>query len=197
MVNALLKLIPFCWLGVLSAQVITTVVGTNWSFPATPLAARNAPMGAVSGLAVDTQGNVYIADMGTDRVMLVSTDGTLTIAAGNGIVGYSGDGGPATSAALNFPSDLTSVLSPCISVDRAGDLYIADVLNKRVRRVSRGIIATVAGNGMYGFSGDGGPAISASLEYPSGWRPTHRSRLRWGLLLISPGRCLSRTAAIM
>jgi len=76
--------------------------------------------------------------------------------AGNGIPGFSGDGGPATSASLWQPNG--------VAVDSAGNLYIADQYNYRIRKVADGIITTIAGNGVYGFSGDGGPATSAALK---------------------------------
>src|ERR1700680_3585898 len=79
--------------------------------------------------------------------------------AGNGIAQFSGDGGPAASASLYDPTG--------VALDAAGNLYIADLVNNRVRKVSAGIITTVAGNRNQGFSGDGGPATSASLFYPS------------------------------
>jgi len=99
-------------------------------------------------------------------VRKVSTSGTITTIAGSGTTGYSGggysgDGGPATSAGLNNPYG--------VAVDMAGNVYIADTDNSRVRKVSTlGTITTVAGNGTYGFSGDRGPAINASLSSPYG-----------------------------
>ncbi len=92
----------------------------------------------------------------------VNAQGFITTVAGNGIAGFSGDGGPATSARLNFPSGVT--------VDASGNLFIADLSNQRIRKVdaTTGIITTVAGNGIAGFSGDGGPATDASLRFPFG-----------------------------
>jgi sugar lactone lactonase YvrE len=144
-----------------SAQVITTVAGgSSWSFPSSPLPALNAPLGRVTGVAVDASGNVYACDMDNNMVMRVSPTGTLTVVAGNGVRGFSGDDGPATSAALQSPQG--------IAVDRSGILYIADTLNNRVRRVSAdGIITSIAGNGQASFSGDGGPAASAALNSPN------------------------------
>ncbi len=80
--------------------------------------------------------------------------------AGNGTAGFSGDNGPATSAELNVPAG--------VAVDSAGNLYIADYGNNRIRKVSNGVITTVAGNGTAGFSGDNGPATSAELNMPGG-----------------------------
>ena len=143
-----------------SAQVITTVAGTDWSFPPSPLPALNAPLGSVYSVVVDTDGNVYVSDPGNHMVMRISPDGNLTVVAGNGIPGFSGDGGPATSASLNGPQGL--------ALDSAGNLYIADQFNQRIREVSGGTIATVAGNGTAGFSGDGGLATSAALAFSTG-----------------------------
>ena len=111
------------------------------------------------GVAVDSAGNVYIAETGSNRIRKVS-NGVITTVAGNGTLGYSGDNGPATSAKLNDPTG--------VAVDSAGNLYIADKDNSRIREVSNGVITTVAGNGTYGFSGDNGPATSAKLSNPYG-----------------------------
>jgi hypothetical protein len=143
-----------------TAQIITTVAGTDWSFPTGSLAAVNAPLGAVVGVAVDAAGNVFVADSSNNLVLRISVSGTINVVAGNGIGGFSGDGGPATSASVSLPTAVT--------VDSAGNLYIADSFNSRIRKVSNGIITTVAGNGSYDFSGDGGPATSASLYQPQG-----------------------------
>jgi hypothetical protein len=114
-----------------------------------------------SGLALDASGNLYIADSGNNRVRKVDTSGTtITTVAGTGTAGFSGDGGPATGASLNNPYG--------VGFDSSGNLYIADRNNQRIRKVSvgSGIISTVAGNGTQGFSGDGGPALSASFYWP-------------------------------
>jgi trimeric autotransporter adhesin len=142
-----------------NAQVITTIAGTDFTYPSGPLPAMNAPLGNVQGVAVDALGNVFLSDQSNNLVLRRSLDGTLTAIAGNGIAGFSGDGGPATSASLNGPFG--------IALDSSGNLYIADNQNGRVRKVSGGIITTVAGNGVIGFSGDGGPATAASLSGPS------------------------------
>jgi uncharacterized protein (TIGR03437 family) len=143
------------------AQVITTVGGGQWVFRGDGGLATSAPLGVVTGVAVDSAGNVFAADGNNNIVVKISPAGVLTVVAGNGIYGYSGDGGPATSASLRLPSG--------VAVDAAGNLFIADWTNCRVRKVSPGgIISTVAGNGNAGFSGDGGPATSASLNFPQG-----------------------------
>jgi RHS repeat-associated protein len=113
------------------------------------------------GVAVAADGSLYIADTANYRIRRVSPDGIITTTAGNGVLGYSGDGGPATQARLNAPSS--------VAVAADGSLYIADEVNHRVRRVSPdGIITTVAGIGAFGYDGDGGPATQARLNLPRG-----------------------------
>jgi len=121
--------------------------------------AINASFNEPEGVAVDSAGSLYIADEGNNRIRKVTTDGIIHEFAGNGTLGYSGDGGPATSATLYYPHGL--------ALDAAGNVYIADGGNNRIRKVTpNGIISTVAGNGSAGYSGDGGPAINASLYSP-------------------------------
>jgi sugar lactone lactonase YvrE len=113
-----------------------------------------------TSVAVDGQGNLYIADAAGNRVRKVS-GGTITTIAGTGTNGFSGDGGPATSAQLSAPF--------AVAVDGQGNVYIADNGNRRVRRVSAGgTITTIAGTGVAGSSGDGGPAAAAQLASPVG-----------------------------
>ncbi|MBI6546153.1 MAG: hypothetical protein HY692_05125, partial [Cyanobacteria bacterium NC_groundwater_1444_Ag_S-0.65um_54_12] len=112
-------------------------------------------------VAVDNGGNIYIADQKSHRIRKVDTAGIITTVAGGNSNwgGYSGDGGPAVSADLYYPES--------IAVDGAGNLYIADNGNNRIRKVdTNGIITTVAGDGGYYFSGDGGPATAAGLARP-------------------------------
>jgi len=146
--------------GLAQAQVITTVAGTDPVFPASGTVAVNAALKDLWGVAADTTGNFYFVDESLGVVAKVSPTGVLTIVAGNGHAGFSGDGGPATSASLNSPTGL--------ALDSAGNLYIADTINYRIRKVSGGVITTVAGTGTRGFSGDGGEATSASLNFPTG-----------------------------
>ena len=114
------------------------------------------------GVALDPAGNLYIADLANCRIREVGIGGTMTTIAGTGTPGYSGDGGPATSAAITFPAG--------VAVDRAGNVYITDFGNERVRKVTaNGTIVTVAGNGTFGGSaGDGGVAVNAEFDYPRG-----------------------------
>jgi len=114
-----------------------------------------------SGVAVDSVGNIYIADLLAHNVRKVTPDGIIVTVAGTGAAGFSGDDGPATFARLNRPH--------AVAVDTAGNLFIADSVNHSVRKVTPdGVIHTVAGNGTAGFRGDGGPAVFAQLSDPAG-----------------------------
>jgi uncharacterized protein (TIGR03437 family) len=140
--------------------VITTVAGNGEFGPG----GDNGPATSAQfrwpySVAVDSAGSLYIADFGNSRIRKVS-DGVITTVAGNGTYGYSGDNGPATSAQLNGPWS--------VAVDPAGNLYVADYVNNRIRRISNGVITTVAGNGAQGYSGDNGPATAAQLNDPYG-----------------------------
>ena len=111
------------------------------------------------GIAVGVDGSLYVADFSNNRVRRVGPDGTITTVAGTGVGGFAGDGGPATQAQIGSPLG--------VAVESNGDLYIADYENNRIRRVrADGIITTVAGTGVGGFAGDGGPAIQAKLNTP-------------------------------
>jgi len=142
-----------------SNGVITTVAG-SWvpGFGGDNGPATSALLSQPRGLAVDSAGNLYIADYGNQRVRKVS-NGVITTVAGNGTQGFSGDNGPAASAQLYYPNG--------VAVDSAGNLYIADTVNNRIRKVSGGIITTLAGNGGFSFFGDNGPATSALLFAPA------------------------------
>jgi len=140
--------------------IITTVVGNgNYGYGGDNGLAIEAELRAPNDVAVDPNGNLYIADKNNHCIRKVDTGGIITTIAGNGNAGYSGDGGPAIAATLNRPSG--------IAMDTAGNLYIAEYGNHCIRKVdTSGIITTVAGNGVAGQSGDGGPATEANLYYP-------------------------------
>ena len=122
--------------------------------------ATSAELGYPTGVAVDSDGDVFIADHDNHVVREVTPDGIIHTVAGNGTAGYSGDGGPATSAKLSATSS--------VAVDASGDLFIVDPTDNVVREVTLdGIIHTVAGSGSAGFTGDGGAATSATLNGPA------------------------------
>jgi len=197
---------------VANGQNITTVAGGP---PPNNIPALSASLGQPEGVAADKSGNFYFVSQGLSSVFKVDPTSTLSLVAGNGIFGFSGDGGPATAASLNSPHTVavdgsgnlfiadggngrirrvdaatgiittvagggccslgdggpatSALVSPWgVAVDSSGNLFIAE--GSRIRRVDHatGIITTVAGNGTFGFSGDGGPATSAQINFPRG-----------------------------
>ena len=142
--------------------IITTVAGNGTAgFSGDGGKATQAQLSLPSGVAVDDKGNIYISDRSNDRVRVVDNKGIITTFAGNGVDGYKGDLGPATQAQLSKPFGL--------ALDKKGNLYIADRVSNRVRKVNpQGIITTVAGDGGFFFMGDNGPAYRASLAGPTG-----------------------------
>ncbi len=140
--------------------IITTIAGTGIEgFSGDGGPATSANIGRAVALAADKSGNIFFADAPQQRVRVIAANGIIATVAGNGNPGFSGDGGPATSATLNFPDG--------VGIDNGGNLLIADSGNHVIRRVSGGIITTIAGNGNEGFSGDGGPATAAMLNFPA------------------------------
>jgi hypothetical protein len=148
----------------LATGVIATVAGNGSTGPwGDGGPATAATLYSPTGVAVDAEGHLLIADQRNHRIRQVDlTTGVITSIVGTGTLGFSGDGGPASSAVLNSPTG--------VAVDDAGHLFIADRDNQRVREVDlvTGVITTVAGNGTRGFRGDGGPAIAAMLDTPAG-----------------------------
>jgi len=155
-----------------AAGTITTYAGTSTSgFSGDGGAAINAQLFPGHGIAVDGNGNLYIADLYNNRIRKVDPSGIITTVAGTGASdsigqgGFSGDGGPATAARLNLPD--------AVAVDAAGNLYIADSSNSRIRRVDKntGVITTVVGNGNVpqnkGTANDGGVATQVPIEQPT------------------------------
>jgi trimeric autotransporter adhesin len=145
--------------------IITTIAGNGAiGFSGDGGPAIAASLSSPSKTAIDPLSrNVYIADSGNARIRMVAVkNGFISTVVGNGQFGYTGDGGPATSAALGYPSGL--------AVDTSGNLYISDILENCVRMMkkSTGIITTVAGTGVFGYSGDGGLATIAKLKGPAG-----------------------------
>ena len=148
--------------------IITTVAGNGYgaitgsgAYTGDGGPATSASLWGPSGVALDTAGNLFIADGGNNVVRRVGADGKISTVVGNGAGGYTGDGGPATNASLASPAIIT--------FDSSGDLLIADSANNCIRKVdTNGVITTLAGNGNAAYSGDGGIATNASLNSPSG-----------------------------
>jgi DNA-binding beta-propeller fold protein YncE len=148
----------------MAEYVITTVVGTGEKgFAGDGGPAQAALLSGPFDVAFDSVGNLFFSDTFNHRIRRVDArSGTITTVAGNGEGGYAGDGGPAVQASLNEPYG--------IAIDRGGNIFIADRLNRRVRRIdaANGRITTLAGTGEAAYSGDGGPAARAGLAEPNG-----------------------------
>ncbi len=155
-----LLLLPFFT----NAQVILTAAGNGiQGYDGVGVPATDAKLYSPCGVALDAAGNLYICDLGSSTVRKVSPayGGNITTVVGIGSYGYSGDGSYANAARLNGVNDL--------AIDKAGNLYLADALNNRIRKVTTdGIINTIAGTGTAGYNGDGIPATAAELNLPYG-----------------------------
>jgi len=140
--------------------ILSTVAGTgDQGYSGDNGSAKSAVLDSPAGVAVDAAGNIYIADTHNNRIRKV-TSGTITTMAGTGAAGFSGDGGAAASAVLNLPT--------AVAVDGAGNLYIADTNNHRIRKISGTTITTVAGDGEQLYLSDGVAATQTGLDSPSG-----------------------------
>lgn len=142
--------------------IISTIAGIGVNgFGGDGGAATAAIINNPVNVAADAIGNIYIADQDNQRIRKIDNNGIITTIAGNGNIGFSGDGGQATAAALNIPID--------VATDAAGNIYFIDQANLRIRKIAtNGIISSIAGNGGMGFSGDGGQATAAQLNSPTG-----------------------------
>lgn len=157
----LLSFIAILWMFVGNAQIITTVVGTGIAgFDGDGSVATLAKIGYVNSIALDKTGNLFIADCNNSRIRKVDVNtGIINTIAGNGISGYSGDGGPATLA------QISGLSVGDVAVDDTGNIYISDAFNFRIRKVTvaTGEIKTIAGTGVQLHTGDGGNALLASF----------------------------------
>ncbi len=147
----------------LTTGIITTMAGTTSAgFDGDNGPATNAHLNLPTALALDTTGNLYLADTSNHRIRRIAPSGTITTVAGNGTQGFSGDNGLAVSASIDSPTGLVA--------DSVGNLYLADTHNHRIRRIdaTTGQITTIAGTGTVGQSGDGTPALNATLALPHG-----------------------------
>jgi uncharacterized protein (TIGR03437 family) len=145
-----------------AAGIISTLAGTGTAgFSGDGGPAASAQLNLPYGLAADSSGALYVADLGNNRVRRIGPDGVIATFAGAGVQGSAGDGGPAAGAQLLAPRN--------VAVDAAGNLFVSEFGGHRVRKITPdGRISTVAGTGVAGFRGDGGPAIYAQLAFPAG-----------------------------
>ncbi len=158
MIRATCSILLFCAASAAWAQqfLINTVAGGT--APSSASSALQVSIGDPPRVAVDAAGNVYFGSL--HSVFKVDRLGALSRIAGTGRAGYTGDGGPALAAQLNYPDGIV--------VDAAGNVYVVDRAAQVIRKISGGNIATVAGNGASGYSGDGGQATAAQLNGPTG-----------------------------
>jgi sugar lactone lactonase YvrE len=144
----------------LAGQLLTVAGSGVQGFSGDGGAATSAALNGPQGVAIGPDGTLYIADTGNHRIRMVSTGGTISTFAGTGAAGYSGDDGPPAAAVFDRPTAL--------AIDNTGALLVCDTDNHRIRRIAAATVTTVAGTGVQGFSGDGGPAAAAQLDTPSG-----------------------------
>ncbi len=194
-----------CAVAARAQGIITTIAGGGSggsSFAGDGGQARAAVLNSPWGLAVDSSGNIFVSDTGNNRVRKIATNGVITTIAGTGAAGFGGDGGPATQALLNFPVGL--------ALDPAGNLYIADSQNWRIRKIdTSGVISTVAGGppaqSPTAFdSGDGGAAVNAPLfsardvaldSRGNLYIPDNLVNVSWAIRRVSPNGTISTFAS--
>ena len=142
--------------------IITTVAGSVYGYGGDSGLATSALLADPEGVAVDTVGNIYIADAGNNRIRMINAAGIIFTIAGTGVAGFTGDSGLAVNAKINLPFS--------VDVDKRGDVFFSDNGNNRVRKFNPftdGLIHTIAGNGVVGFNGDSLQATIAELNGPA------------------------------
>ncbi len=171
------------------------VAGASQGYSGDGNPAISASLNNPFAVAVDTKGNLYIADTNNNVVRVVNSAGIITTFAGNGKANYSGDGGPATKAELDFPDG--------VAVDASGNAYIADYLNHVIRKVTNGIISTFAGNGDTSYNpsqGNNVAATSVGIAAPTGVALDAAGNLYiatyqgWYVFKVTPGGIISVVA---
>jgi sugar lactone lactonase YvrE len=146
-------------IGTIAGGATSGFAGDGGNATAARFSLTTATTPANAGVAIDAIGNIYVADRANNRIRKITTDGAINTVAGSAGSGYTGDGFSATRARLNSPQG--------VAVDGAGNIFIADTGNHVIRKVTTdGLIATIAGGGSPGYSGDGGPAVQALLNGP-------------------------------
>jgi DNA-binding beta-propeller fold protein YncE len=172
--------------------IITTVAGTGHHFfggddvsggvfSGDGVPAGQASLDGPASLAIDSRGDIYLADEGHDRIRRIDTHGIITTVAGTGAHGFGGDGGPATAARLASPK--------AVALGPDGSLYVADLANQRIRRINpEGVITTIAGDGTKGNTGDGGNAIDAEVDLGE----AHLAVDRTGTVYLTSGTRIRR-----
>jgi uncharacterized protein (TIGR03437 family) len=150
--------IAACWIQKVTADGIVHLLGGNgtFSFGGDGGPATAAQFFVPNDLALDADGNVYVADTGNNRIRRIATDGTITTVAGTDTLGFGGDGGPASAAVINSPSNL--------ALDSAGNIFFTDSGNCRIRKIRpNGTIITISGNGRCTYTPDGNAALGSSI----------------------------------
>ena len=143
------------------SYLISTVAGNGRAtFLGGQISATSVALFQPARLALDAAGNLYIADNGNHCLRKVDTNGVIARVVGTGVSGWNGDNQPGPQTQLDGPED--------VAVDQLGNLFFSDTNNQRIRKLTGGVVTTVAGNGQAGYGGDNGPATSAALRWPDG-----------------------------
>ncbi len=171
-----------------STAIVSGAVVIAFAYAGDGGTAITASLAGPAGVAIDSSGNIYIATYADNRIRKVDSKGNISTFAGNSGYGFAGDGGSALSAQLSAPRG--------ICVDSAGNLYLADRWNNRIRKIAGTTISTIAGNGQGNFGGDGGLATSAQLSFPDGIAADNAGNVYISDLLNNRVRMVTPTGTI-